>query len=74
MIAEAHGVKKQQLVGAMLQLNFNGVNSAIEIASSPALQHPSILRIKDKVAGMTADEIIDLAKHTSTVKIETAIQ
>lgn len=62
--------KRQELLVAMLKLNLTGVNSAYEVVQNPDLQSPSIVRIKDQVAGMTAQEIIDLADRTSSVKAE----
>jgi hypothetical protein len=69
MTAEIDSKKKQQLQIAMVQLNLAGINSAYEVASNPELQSLSVVRIKDKIAGLTADEIIGLAKRTSTVKV-----
>jgi hypothetical protein len=58
--------QKQQLAIAMIQLNMVGVESAREAINDPGLQHPSAGRIKDKIAGLTASEIIDLAHRTAT--------
>jgi hypothetical protein len=63
--------ENQKLALAVLMLNMAGVKSAYEVVGNPELQSPSIGRIKDKVAGMTADEIITLAARTSDVRIET---
>lgn len=60
--------KRQELLVAMIKLNLVGVESASEVVQNPALQSPSIVRIKDQVAGMTAQEIIDLAERTSSVE------
>ena len=62
--------KKQQLAMAMLAINLSGASSAHDVVRNPALQSPSIGRIKDQVAGMTADEIISYAASVSTVKME----
>jgi len=70
MLAQSNDQTKKKLLGALIQLNFVGVNSAYEVASSPEAQNLSILRIKDKVAGLTADQIVELANRTSTVKVE----
>ena len=70
LIAKAPRDKKQKLQIALVQLNLVGVNSAYEVVSNPALQSPSVSRIKDKIAGLTADEIIELANRTSTVKVQ----
>ncbi|MEP6907839.1 MAG: hypothetical protein ABI858_07670 [Pseudoxanthomonas sp.] len=70
MLDQASGKKKQELAIAMFKLNMVGVKSAYEVVASPELQSLSITRIKDRVAGITADEIIDLANRMSEVKIE----
>jgi hypothetical protein len=62
--------QKNKLISAMIQLNLVGVQSANEMVERPELQSLSPVRIKDKIAGMTADEIVDLANRTSTVKIK----
>ena len=65
------GAKQQQkLQIAILQINMIGVNSAYETMAHPELRKVSVARIKDKIAGMTADEIIDFANRNSAVKIE----
>ncbi|WP_157062447.1 DUF6694 family lipoprotein [Pseudoxanthomonas dokdonensis] len=61
---------RQELLVAMLKLNMTGVNSVYEVIQNPDLQSPSIARIKDKVDGMTAQQIIDLANRTSSVEAE----
>lgn len=58
--------KQQQLLLAMLQINLAGVNSAYEVVGNPELQHPNIARIKDRIAGLDADEIIALGNRVST--------
>ena len=70
MLNQASAARQQKLAIAMLKLNMVGVQSVYDVAASPELQSPSIVRIKDRVAGMTAEEIIDLADRTSDVKIE----
>ncbi|MBW8368880.1 MAG: hypothetical protein K0M70_13600 [Arenimonas sp.] len=62
--------KKQELVMAMIAINLSGVGSAYDVVRNAELQSPSIGRIKDRVAGMTAEEIIAYAANVSTVKIE----
>jgi len=74
MLAESNSQTQQKLLGALVQINLAGVNSALEVASNPDLQSLSVSRIKDKVAGLTAEQIIDLAGRVSTVKIETGSQ
>ena len=66
--------KQVQLAVAVLTINMIGVSSAYEVARSPELQAPSIGRIKDRVAGMSADEIIAYAAKNSTVGIEVSGQ
>lgn len=46
-----------------------GVSSAYEVVNDPELQQPSIERIREKVAGMTADEIIRLSKRVTSVRV-----
>jgi hypothetical protein len=74
MTAEIDGKKNQQLQIAMVQLNLVRVNSASEVVSNPELQNLSVVRIKDKVAGLTADEIIELANRTSNVKVNVEVK
>lgn len=62
--------KQMQLALAVTMINMIGVNSAHEVVANPELQSPSIGRIKDRVAGMSADEIIAYADRNSTVRIE----
>ena len=59
--------KKQELAIAVLVLNMEGVTSAYEVVGNPELQSPSIGRIKDRVAGMTAAEIIALLGLTARI-------
>ena len=66
--------EKQKLALAMLLLNLQGVKSAYEVVANPELQSPSIGRIKDQVAGMTADEIIALAARVSDIQVEVSGQ
>ena len=70
MMSQLSESKQRQLALAVLALNMVGVNSAYEMVNNPALQAPSVGRIKDRVAGMSADEIIALAAKTSTVRFE----
>src|SRR5690606_11551315 len=62
--------KKTQLALAVLTINMIGVNSAKEVVENPELQSPTIGRIKDRVASMSAEEIIAYAEKNSTVRIE----
>jgi len=68
MLKELPAAKRQALIVAMLKVNLTGVNSAGEIAANPELHSMGIARIKDKVAGMTADEIIALGERSTTLK------
>lgn len=63
-----------QLQMAILQLNLAGVSSARQMVGNPDLQHPTAAKVKDRIAGKTADEIIALAKRTATTKIVMAGQ
>lgn len=58
--------KQQALMIAVLQINLIGVESVEDMAGNPDLQHPSAARIRTKIAGMSAPEIVDFAKKTST--------
>ncbi len=62
--------KRKELQIAILVLNMDGVSSAYEAIRDPALQRPSIERIKDRVAGLTADEIIELSKRVTSIRVE----
>lgn len=70
MMRQASEKQQQALAVAMLKLNMAGVQSAYEVVQDKDLQSVSIARIKDRVAGMTADEIIALAERTSDVKVD----
>lgn len=70
MMQDLSATQKQQLALAVFTLNMEGVESAYEVVGNPELQSPSIGRIKDKVAAMTADEIVALAARTSSVRID----
>ena len=71
MTEDAAPAKRQQLLIAMLKLNMVGIHSAYDVVNNPELQSFGISRVKDKVAGLTADEIIDLANSSpSTVTVE----
>jgi hypothetical protein len=59
--------QKTQLATAVVQLNMIGVETA-----SDAPQNPSAGRIRDKIAGMTSSEIIELAHRTATNTTATA--
>ncbi len=60
-------VQKELLI-ALVQINMIGAKSATDVLNDPGLQHPSAARIKDRIVGMTASEIIELARNTATTK------
>jgi hypothetical protein len=70
MASELPGDGWRKLSMAMIAINLKGVQSAHEVVNNPALQSPTIGRIKDEVAGMTAQEIIEYASKVSTVRME----
>jgi hypothetical protein len=70
MVDQLGAKKQRKLQLAILQINMTGVNSAYEVASNPELQRVGPARIKDRIAGMTAEEIIDFADRNSTVTLE----
>ncbi|MBD9470868.1 hypothetical protein [Pseudoxanthomonas sp. PXM01] len=72
MHEEASPEQKQKLALAMLKINLAGTHSAHDAARDPALQTLGITGIKDKVSGMTAEEIIALADRVSTITAEPA--
>jgi hypothetical protein len=74
MLGSLPQAKQMQLAVAVLTINMIGVSSAYEVVRSPELQAPSIVRIKDRVAGMSADEIIAYAAKNSTVGVEVSGQ
>jgi hypothetical protein len=69
MIDRLPQAKQMQLSLAVLTINMIGVNSAKEVVGNPELQSPTIGRIKDRVGGMSAEEIIAYAAKNSTVQI-----
>ena len=70
MIDGTRGSKKQKLLEAMLKINLAGVKSPYEAVGNPELQTLGIARIKHQVAGMTADEIIEMGERVGTIKID----
>ena len=69
MVESVSAAKKQKLLVAMLQINLEGVNSAHEVVGDPELQRFGIARVKDRVAGLDADEIIALGGRASNAGI-----
>ena len=61
---------QQKLALAVFMINMQGVKSASEAVNNPELQSPSIARIRTKVAGMTAEQIIAFAAKNPSVRIE----
>jgi hypothetical protein len=61
--------RQQDLAVAVVEINTIGVNSANEVIDNPELQNMGIQRIKERVSGMTADEIIKYANANATVKL-----
>lgn len=61
---------QKKLALAVLVLNMQGVKSAFDVVNNPELESPSIVRIREKVAGMTAGQIIALAAKNPSVRIE----
>jgi hypothetical protein len=57
-----------KLVTAVLRINMIGVSSAREAIADPGLQSPGPVRIRDRIAGLTAAEIIALANKTAPVR------
>ncbi|MFD0739920.1 hypothetical protein ACFQZQ_11605 [Lysobacter koreensis] len=74
MMRDRSAAEQQKLALAVLVLNMEGVESAREAMDNPELQSPSIGRIKDKVAGMTAKQIIETAARNPSVRIEVSGQ
>ena len=58
--------QKQRLALAVLMLNLEGVESANEVGSDPGSVGP----IRNKVAGLSADEIIALAAGVKEPRVE----
>ncbi|MDE2036848.1 MAG: hypothetical protein KGI95_27600 [Pseudomonas sp.] len=61
---------RQKLALAVLMINMQGAKSAYDVVNNPDLQSPSIARIREKVAGMTAEQIIELAAKNPSVHME----
>lgn len=74
MHEEASPEQKRELPLAMLKINLAGTKSAYDMVGDPELQTLGITRIKDKVSGMTAEEIIALGNRVSTIKLEQATE
>lgn len=70
MMSSRSGAERQQLAVAMLKLNMEGVRSAHDVVADPELQSLSIARVRGKVAGMTAEQIIERANKGPTGGVE----
>lgn len=66
--------EQQKLALAVLTLNMQGVKSARDVVANPALQSPSVSRIRDQLAGLTAEQIIDLAAKSKGVRVQAVEQ
>jgi len=64
MLSSMDTNQKAQLSAAIVQLN-QSVDDAGGAAGNAAQQRPSAARIKDKIGGLTATEIIELAHRTA---------
>lgn len=69
MMDHADDRGKRDLAIAMGKINLEGVQSAYDLVQRPELQTMSIGRIKDRVAGMTAEEIVALANSIDGVEM-----
>lgn len=58
--------QQQALVIAVIQINLIGVESAYGLVGNADLQHPSAARIRTRIAGMSAPEIIAFAAKNAT--------
>lgn len=69
MVESVGPEKKQKLLIAMLQINLVGVNSAYRAAGNPELRRVGIAKVKNKIANLNADEIIELGDLMSSVQV-----
>jgi hypothetical protein len=53
---------------AVLKINMDGINSAAEMLADPELRNPGVARIRQRVAGMTAEQIIAEAEKVTSVQ------
>lgn len=63
MINGTPAAQRQKLLVAMLKLNLDGVDSVYQVIGNPEFDELGMGRIKDKIDGMTANEIIALAER-----------
>jgi len=73
MLQQVGPQRARELQVAVLLIAMDGVPSAQEALTRPVLRNPSIASIKERVSGMTADEIISLSR-TSTTKAAPTIR
>jgi hypothetical protein len=66
MVKAAPAIQRQALLIALVQINMEGVQSAEEAIKTDASRHPSAARVRLKINGMTADEIIALGAAAQT--------
>ena len=64
MLTQLPTDRQRKLLAAVVQLNMAGVHSAYEVVGNPELQTMSAARVKERIAGMTADEIVEYAKQS----------
>lgn len=65
MLATLGDNQKIELHIAILKLALAGVESARQVMDNPAMQNISPSQVKDRIAGLTAAQIIDLAKDAN---------
>ena len=70
MLDQAAPRERMALLTAMVEINLQGVETAYDVAGNKDLHKLSISRIRDKVDGMTAGELLEYADEVSTVDIE----
>jgi hypothetical protein len=70
MLHAAGPTERQALLAAMIKINLAGVDSAEQVVEDPDLQRLGIVRIKDRVAGLTSEQIIPLGNRVSKAIVE----
>src|SRR4051812_21051777 len=60
--------QQQALLAALIQINLGGAESVYDALRNPKMQHPSAGQIRDKIAGLTAAEIIEFANKAGTAR------
>jgi hypothetical protein len=66
MVQSAGSEKARELQVAVLLIVMDRVGGASEMLSRPELQSPSISLVKDRVNGMSAEELIALSRISTT--------